>query len=95
MSGIIKRKVDSKGRVVLPFKDVREVLIAKLGRVIIASPERKEIEKILQAVDEYNKRRKLEAIEKWFKLVDKAGLSSIKESEIRDLIKKGMLRDIA
>lgn len=94
MSGIIRRKVDSKGRVVLPFKNVREVLIAKLGNIVIASPERSEIEKILRVIDEYNKRRRLRIVEKWFKLVDEAGLSGIEESKIQDLIKRGMLRDV-
>jgi len=94
MSGIIRRKVDSKGRVVLPFKDVREVLIVKSGDVIIASPKRSEIERILRIIEEYNKREKLKIAEDWFRLVEEAGLSEIEESKIQEILKKGMLREV-
>lgn len=95
MSGIIKRKVDSKGRVVLPFKDVREILIAKSGDVIIASPKESEIKKVLRIIEEYSERQKLKVAEDWFRLVEEAGLSEIEESKIQEYIKKGMLREVA
>ncbi|MHA1616623.1 MAG: hypothetical protein ACTSX9_04890 [Candidatus Njordarchaeales archaeon] len=58
MSEIMKRKVDSKGRVVLLFKNMRDVFIAKMGNVIIASPRKSEIEKILEIIEEYKRKEK-------------------------------------
>ncbi len=44
MSGtIIRRRVDSKGRIVIPYKDVKEVLMAEVGNAIIISKSREEL----------------------------------------------------
>ncbi len=95
MSGIIKRRADSKGRIVLPLKGVREVLMVKLGDVIIISHKKSELERILRIIEDHNKREKIKTINDWFELIEKAGLSEIEESKIQELIKKGVAREVA
>ena len=95
MSGtIIRRKVDSKGRIIIPYKDVREVLMAEFGDVIIISKSKEELDRIVKILNAIEKMRRKEIVREWFDDVEKAGLDKLDESAIKKLISKSILRDM-
>ena len=95
MSGtIIRRKVDSRGRIVIPYRDVKEVLMAEVGNTIIISKSKDGLERIVKILSTIERMRKKEVIREWFDDVEKAGLDKLDESAIKRLISRGILRDL-
>ena len=76
------KKVDSKGRVILPRKDLHEIFITELGDLIIASKTKNELENAIQSFEEHNKERKLVALKEWENLLQEAEVIDISTADI-------------
>jgi len=92
--GLIKRSVDSKGRVVLPMKNLSEVYMTTIGDVILVSPNPDALLELWELLNEVNSIRKKRAIAEWFKLVEEAGLDKISPKLIDKLISRSIIREL-
>lgn len=84
------RKVDAKGRVVLPLKDIKEVFIVKKGKVLFVSEDNNALEEALEKFEETEKIEKLQALKKWFNLMDNVGLTDFTAQKANDTIKRNL-----
>jgi len=91
---LIKRSVDSKGRVVLPMKNLSEVYMTTIGDVILVSPNPDALLELWELLNEVNSIRKKRAIAEWFKLVEEAGLDKISPKLIDKLISRSIIREL-
>ena len=91
---LIKRSVDSKGRVVLPVKGLKEVYVATVGEVILVSPNPDVILEVQELLDYLSSIRKKKAIAEWFELVEKAGLDKISPKLIDKLVSRSTMREL-
>lgn len=76
------KKVDSKGRVILPRKDLHEIFITELGDLIIASKTKNELENAIKSIEDHNKQRKLVALKEWENLLQEAEVIDISTADI-------------
>lgn len=91
---LIKRSVDSKGRVVLPVKGLNDVYMAVVGDIILVSPNPDLILELLKSLDEINFARKKKAIAEWFRLVEEAGLDNLSPELIDRLVSRSVVREL-
>jgi len=93
-AGLIRRSVDSKGRVVLPMKGLDEVYMAVVGEVILVSPNPNAIRELCESLNEISSVRKKRAISEWFGLVKKAGLDKLPPKLIDKLVSRSIVREL-
>ena len=74
------KKVDSKGRVILPKKDLDKVFISEVSEIISSSEE--ELKKTIQTLERQEKERKIKIVTEWDKLLDDAEVTDITTEEI-------------
>ena len=93
-AGLIRRSVDSKGRVVLPMKGLNEVYMAVVGDVILVSPNPSAILELCELLNEISSARKKKVISEWFGLVEKAGLDKLSPKLIDKLVSRSIMREL-
>ena len=76
------KKVDSKGRVILPKKDLDKVFISEVSEIIIISSSEEELKKTIQTLERQEKERKIKIVTEWDKLLDDAEVTDITTEEI-------------
>ena len=78
------KKVDSKGRIILPRKDLHEIFITELDDLIIASKSENELKNAIQSLEKNKKQRKLVALKEWENILQKADVLDISTKNIDD-----------
>ncbi|MFX0092817.1 MAG: hypothetical protein ACFFBD_13740, partial [Candidatus Hodarchaeota archaeon] len=80
------RKVDSKGRIVLPLKEQKEVYLIKKDEVLFISKDIHSLKAILKKLDVLKNMNKIRVIEEWFNLLSEAKLTELSSQQINDNI---------
>ena len=69
------------------------MFLADTGEVIIITTDAETAKKVAEKAHEVNKEAKLKALEEWFSLVKRSGLSTITPEDIEKRINAGILRE--
>lgn len=91
-SDIKIRKVDSKGRVIIPLKNEEQVFMAEKEGVILISPSESSLELALQSLEKKTKEEQTKMINDWFQLITAAGLEDMCSNKIHESIGKSLVR---
>ena len=83
---IIERKIDSKGRVILPIKDKKKVFIKEQGDLFILSTNKDHLESFNKDFTDADKITKLENLKKWFLDIEELELDVKAENSIKKLL---------
>ena len=96
MSPTIKvKKVDSKGRVILPNKNLEKVFITEVNDVIIMSKEEEKVKNTIESIQSHNQHLKLEKLEQWDDLLQDAELLNITTNDIDKAVLKSQQKKLS
>ena len=84
------RKIDAKGRVILPLKGVDEVFIIKKGNVFFVSGDSHALEETLEKIADSEKIEKLQSLKEWFNLIDEAELTNLTAREVDQTLRQNL-----
>ena len=84
------RKIDAKGRVILPLKGVDEVFIIKKGNVFFVSGDSHALEETLEKIADSEKIEKLQSLKEWFDLIDEVELTNLTAREVNQTIRQNL-----
>ena len=80
------KKVDAKGRIILPQKGIDKVFIKELPDVILISQSEENLKNAIQIFEEYTKQQKIKALDEWQALLNEADLTDITSDTIDDAV---------
>ena len=76
------KKVDSKGRIILPRKDLHEIFITELDDLIIVSKSETVLKNAIESIEEHKKQSKILALKEWEDLLQEADVLDITTKDI-------------
>ena len=91
---IEKRRVDNRGRILLPLRGIKEVFVCSLGRTYIISEDKGEIDRIVSILNEKKIEEKKKAIKNWFAIVEATELEKMSVNDLNKIIVKSIKKEV-
>ncbi|MHA1664677.1 MAG: hypothetical protein ACTSVW_02460 [Candidatus Njordarchaeales archaeon] len=90
---IKKRRVDNRGRIVIPLKNRREVFVLSYDDLVIISSSEKKLKEIGKLLNELKLSKKKKILEDWFELISELELDKLSPKDLDRLIADNLKRD--
>jgi len=90
---IKKKRVDNRGRIVIPLKNRREVFVLSYDDLVIISSSEKKLKEIGKLLNELKLSKKKKILKDWFELISELELDKLSPKDLDRLIADNLKRD--